>query len=199
MIARLQGTLLAKSPTEVVVDVGGVGYVVSIPLTTFERLGEVGGAVTLLTHLHVREDSMQLFGFASEEERSMFRLLLAVSGIGPKLAQTILSGIPAADLRSHIAAGNIGALTAVPGVGRKTAERLVVELKEKLSRLPWGGEQGAPAGTSGVREEALLALTSLGYPRTAAERAVRSALHSSPGAGDSLEALIKAALRTITG
>lgn len=199
MIARLQGTLQTKSPTEVVVDVGGVGYAVSIPLTTFERLGEPGGTVTLLTHLHVREDSMQLFGFASEEERSMFRLLLAVSGIGPKLAQTILSGIPAGDLRSHIAAGNIGALTAVPGVGRKTAERLVVELKEKLSRLPWGGEQGAPAGMPAVREEALLALTSLGYPRAAAERAVRSALHSSPAAGDSLEALIKAALRTITG
>jgi Holliday junction DNA helicase RuvA len=198
MIARLHGTLLAKGPTEAVVDVGGVGYALSIPLSTFERLGDTGSAVTLLTHLHVREDSLQLFGFATDTEREMFRLLLSVSGIGPKLAQTVLSGIPAADLRAHIGTGNLGALTAVPGVGRKTAERLVLELREKMARLTPDAPSGLP-GESSTRQEALLALTSLGYPRPAAERAVRAALQASPEAEATLESLIKAALRTING
>lgn len=199
MIARLRGTLLSKAPTEAVVDVGGVGYLVHIPLSTFERIGEPGATVDLCTHLHVREDSMQLFGFATEAERDMFRLLLSVSGIGPKIAQAALSGVSAEDLRTHIGTGNVGALTAVPGVGRKTAERLVVELREKVARLPAAGLPPGSSGEASVRQEALLALTSLGYPRPAAEKAVRSALQAAPEAEESLEALIKAALRAING
>ena len=132
MISALRGTLISKSPTEVIIDVHGVGYGISIPLSTYERLGETNAQTTLLTYLHVREDIMQLYGFFTEEERSLFRLLISVSGIGPKMAQGILSGIPAGDLKNHITSGNIGALTTIPGVGRKLGERLVVELRDKI-------------------------------------------------------------------
>jgi Holliday junction DNA helicase RuvA len=196
MIARLTGVLAAKSPTEIIIDAGGVGYGVSIPVSTFEALGEVHSTVSIYTHLHVREDALQLYGFATEEERDVFRALIAVSGIGPKIAQGILSGISAADLKSHILSGNAAALTSIPGVGRKTAERLVMELKDRIGKI----ESAAPADMAGdgqgkVLTEALLALTSLGYNRAAAERAVRAALHETRTAGETVESLIKAALR----
>ena len=196
MIARLSGTLAGKSPTEILVEVGGVSFAVHIPLSTFERLGEVGGTVAVFTHLHVREDALQLYGFATEGERELFRMLIGVSGIGPKMAQGILSGISAGDLRNHILTGNAGALTTVPGVGRKTAERLVVELRDRIGRTDGGAVSAAFAGEgAGVRNEALLALTSLGYHRAAAEKALRGAIEETPDAGASVEALIKAALR----
>ena len=197
MIARLRGTLAAKSPTEIVVDVGGVSFAVSIPLSTFERLGEAGAPVAVFTHLHVREDALQLYGFSTEGERELFRMLIAVSGIGPKMAQGILSGISAGDLRNHILTGNAGALTAIPGVGRKTAERLVVELRDRIARADGAASGGAAfAGEgAGVLGEALLALTSLGYNRAAAEKAIRGAIQESHDAEASVEALIKAALR----
>ena len=196
MIARLSGTLAGKSPTEILVEVGGVSFAVHIPLSTFERLGEVGGTVAVFTHLHVREDALQLYGFATEGERELFRMLIGVSGIGPKMAQGILSGIAAAELKNHILTGNAGALTAVPGVGRKTAERLVVELRDRIARTDGGAVTAAFAGEgAGVRNEALLALTSLGYNRAAAEKAIRGAIQETPDAGSSVEALIKAALR----
>lgn len=197
MIARLSGTLAAKSPTEIVVDVGGVSFAVSIPLSTFERLGSEGGPVAVFTHLHVREDALQLYGFFSEEERELFRMLIAVSGIGPKMAQGILSGISPGELKNHILTGNAGALTAIPGVGRKTADRLVVELRDRLSRAEGTGVGAAAFAGDGaqVRNEALLALTSLGYNRAAAEKAIRGAVQESRDAEASVEALIKAALR----
>ena len=196
MIARLSGTLAGKTPTEILVEVGGVSFAVHIPLSTFERLGEVGGTVAVFTHLHVREDALQLYGFATEGERELFRMLIGVSGIGPKMAQGILSGIAAAELKNHILTGNAGALTAVPGVGRKTAERLVVELRDRIARTDGGAVTAAFAGEgAGVRNEALLALTSLGYNRAAAEKAIRGAIQETPDAGSSVEALIKAALR----
>jgi len=196
VIARLSGTLAGKSPTEILVEVGGVSFAVHIPLSTFERLGEVGGTVAVFTHLHVREDALQLYGFATEGERELFRMLIGVSGIGPKMAQGILSGIAAAELKNHILTGNAGALTAVPGVGRKTAERLVVELRDRIARTDGGAVTAAFAGEgAGVRNEALLALTSLGYNRAAAEKAIRGAIQETPDAGSSVEALIKAALR----
>jgi Holliday junction DNA helicase RuvA len=198
MIGSLRGTLTAKSPTEVLVDVQGVGYLLHIPISTYEVLGELQTPVSLLTHLHVREDALQLYGFATEEERSTFKLLLSVTGIGPKMAQGILSGIPVRDLRSHIATGNLGALTTIPGVGRKLAERLVVELREKFGKLeafPADGNVGSVE--SHHRAEALLALTSLGYHRTAAERALRKAVQELNDPSASVEALIKAALRQI--
>lgn len=197
MISQLRGELLHKLPTEVVVDVNGVGFGVQIPVSTFEKLGDVHTTVKLFTHLHVREDAMLLYGFATEEERSAFRLLISVTGIGPKMAQGILSGIPVPDLKSSIASGNTAALTTIPGVGRKLADRLVVELRDKLGRMeaPTGGVMLPSDAQGAVRSEALLALTSLGYNRTVAERAVRSALEDFTGTPPTLEALIKAALR----
>lgn len=196
MIASLNGILKSKSPTEVHVDVHGVGYAVSIPFSTFEKLGPVNSPIFLFTYLHVREDMLHLFGFATEEERSLFKLLLSVNGVGPKIAQGILSGITASDLRDHIGSGNVAALTSIPGVGKKTAERLVIELREKI-----GGTSkilGIPGNRQGeVRGEALQALITLGYQRTSAEKAIRQALHESKEPF-SLEELIKLALRHIT-
>ncbi|HEX9006149.1 MAG TPA: Holliday junction branch migration protein RuvA, partial [Bacteroidota bacterium] len=186
-----------KSPIEVTVDVGGVGYAVSVPLSTSEKLGEIGTAVTLLTHLVVREDALQLFGFLSSEERELFRVLLSVTGIGPKMAQGILSGISVAELRTAIARGNTLSLTAVPGIGRKLADRLVVELRDKIGKLEPTGPPGPGEGASDayLRSEAVLALISLGYSRVAAERAIRAALQETPSLSGSLEALVKAAIR----
>lgn len=196
MIGSLTGTLKHKSPTDLILDVNGVGYAVIIPFSTFEKLGDLESRVTLLTHLHVREDALQLFGFFTEEERFLFKLLISVSGIGPKIAQGILSGISVLELRQHIANGNISALTATPGVGKKTAERLVVELRDKVGRS--SGEtpgHGEPDDRSGLRQEALLALTSLGYNRQQAEKVIRQVLQETAGEKPSLQDLIKKALR----
>lgn len=201
MISSLRGILIGKTPTEIVLDVHGVGYAVSIPLSTYERLGDLRTEVSILTHLHVREDQMQLFGFATEEERSLFRLLISVSGIGPRMGQSILSGIPVQELRQHIASGNLGALTSVPGIGRKLAERLIVELRDKLGKI--SAESLPPAGTSSeqarLRSDALLALASLGYQRTVAEKALRAAIAETQGTETSLQSLIKLALRHTAG
>ncbi len=197
MIASLTGHLRSKTPTDVVLDVQGVGYAVHIPLSTYAALGEIGSTVTLLTYLQVREDAMVLFGFATEDERAMFRLLLAVNGIGPKLAQNILSGLPAGELRSLIRAGNVAALTGIPGIGRKTADRIVLDLRDKVA--PGGDDaeeidvEGATPGH--VRSEALQALLALGFPRTAAEKGIRAALQGANGASLSVEELLKRALK----
>ncbi len=200
MISSLRGTLISKTPVEVTIEIQGVGYGVSIPLSTFEALGETNSTVTLLTYLHVREDALQLYGFATEEERSIFRLLMSVTGIGPRMAQGILSGIAVPDLKSCIASGNLAALTAIPGVGRKLAERMVVELREKITKLDISAPPvpGSTDTQSRIRSEALLALTSLGYNRVVAEKALRSALQESSGSEVSLENLIKLALRHAT-
>ncbi|HWP82310.1 MAG TPA: Holliday junction branch migration protein RuvA [Bacteroidota bacterium] len=197
MIASLTGILKAKSPTEALVDVNGVGYSVNIPLSTFERLDGVNSTVTLFTYLHVREDALQLFGFASEEERYAFKLLISVNGIGPKIAQGILSGMSVSELRSNIASSNIGALISIPGVGRKTAERLVVELRDKIGKFE-PALSTAAASPAEARTEALLALTSLGYQRLTAEKAIRQALAETNGTDLSLEELIKRALRVVS-
>jgi holliday junction DNA helicase RuvA len=197
MIATLTGILRAKNPTEILVDVNGIGYSLIIPFSTFERLGDIDSRVMLFTHLHVREDAMLLYGFATEEERFFFRLLISVNGIGPRIAQGILSGISVADLHQHIAKENISALTAIPGVGRKTAERLVIELRDKLGKLSTR-TQDSTAHTDGeeeLRQEALLALTSLGYNRPIAEKALRQVLNEAKGEKLSLQGLIKKALR----
>ncbi len=197
MITSLRGTLIRKSPTEIVVDVQGVGYGVSIPLSTFETLGDLNMPVSVFTYLHVREDALQLFGFASEEERNLFRILISVTGIGPKMAQGILSGISGSELRGAILQGNYGVLTSIPGVGRKLAERLVVELRDKISRVVPGSSPLAASteAQTHIRSEALLALTSLGYSRASAERAIRTAIKVDAGVEASVETLIKAALR----
>jgi holliday junction DNA helicase RuvA len=198
MIASLTGVLKSKSPTEILIDVNGVGYAVTIPLSTYEKLGEVESKVTLLTHLHIREDAMQLFGFASPDERFFFKLLITVNGIGPKIAQGILSGITVADLKQHIAQENIPALTAIPGVGRKTAERLIIELRDKIGKIEAAslGAQSTSGDEGDLRQEALMALTSLGYNRPIAEKALRQVLAETKGEKLSLQDLIKRALRS---
>jgi Holliday junction DNA helicase RuvA len=195
MFSHLKGVLHRKSPTEIVVDVNGVGYALSIPLSTFEKLGEAGSTITVLTYLHVREDILQLYGFATEAERELFRLLISVSGIGPKIAQGILSGIQPSELQNLIGQSNVAALTTIPGVGRKTAERLIVELRDKVTRLET--TQGGVSGTqAGIRTEALMALTSLGYNRAAAEKAIRTALQELDGKEATIQELLKQALKS---
>ena len=197
MISHLKGILHRKSPTEIVVDVDGVGYALSIPLSTFEKLGDAGSQITILTYLHVREDILQLYGFATESERELFRLLISVSGIGPKIAQGILSGAQTSELQNLIAQGNAPALTTIPGVGRKTAERLIVELRDKISKLETPLTTSGATGTpGGIRAEALMALTSLGYNRAAAEKAIRAALHEFDGKEPTIQELLKQALKS---
>ncbi|MCK4590312.1 MAG: Holliday junction branch migration protein RuvA [Candidatus Latescibacteria bacterium] len=196
MISYLQGTLVWKAPTQLVLDVGGIGYSIHIPLSSYQKIGEVGTSVKVLTHLSVKENDVELFGFATAEEKELFETLIAVSGIGPRLAQAILSGISVEEFRRAIIQGNMGALTAIPGIGQKTAQRLLFELKgrlqieqEELSAQAAGGEK--PAG-----EEAVLALISLGYKRPAAEEAVAEVMRKE-SAELPLEELVKRALRCV--
>jgi Holliday junction DNA helicase RuvA len=175
VIEYLSGTLADKHPTHVVVETAGIGYRVQIPLSSYAQLGEVGSAVKLVTHHHVREDSEELYGFATEEERALFRLLIDVSGIGPRLAQSILSGMPADALRDALGSGDLASLTRVPGVGRKTGERMILELRDKVARLvPAARPVSAGETPSNEDEEAVRALVTLGYGRFEAQRAVRT-------------------------
>lgn len=174
MIASLSGVLQekdARRPQRVVVDVQGVGYEVWAPLFTIYALGDSGARVSLRIHTHVREDALQLFGFATDLEQQLFERLISVSGVGPKLALAVLSGLDPHELVRALRGNDLGRLTAIPGVGRKTAERLVVELKD---RLPQDGGAPSPAPQAGdrVREDLLSALTNLGYQRATAEKAV---------------------------
>jgi Holliday junction DNA helicase RuvA len=197
MIASLTGVLKFKSPTEILIDVQGVGYAVSISLSTYEKLGDVGTSISLLTHFHVREDAMQLFGFFSDEERRLFKLLISVSGIGPKIAQSILSGMNVEELKSYLTSGNVIALTAIPGVGKKTAERLILELRDKVGKAIADGEPISALGMASamMRAEALQALTSLGYNLQIAEKSIRLVLKETEDSNISLEELVKRALR----
>jgi holliday junction DNA helicase RuvA len=197
MIASLTGILTYKSPTEILIEVHGIGYAVSIPLSTYEKLGDLGSTISLLTHFHIREDAMSLFGFSTEEERRLFKLLISVSGIGPKIAQSVLSGMNVEELKSHITGEHVNALMAIPGVGRKTAERLIIELRDKAGKpLPESDPAGALSTTAAtLRIEALQALTSLGYNQQIAEKAIRLVLKEVEGSIISLEELIKRALR----
>lgn len=192
MIARLRGQLAEKQLQRVVIDVAGVGYDVSVPLSTLYALGEPGASVSLRIHTHVREDAFQLFGFATALEQELFERLIGVSGIGPKVALAMLSGIEPTDLRRAIAHADITRLTAIPGVGKKTAERVVLELKDRLP-LP-GDEQTAPAVTP-LRDDVISALMNLGYPRAACDKAVDAVVAS--GTAADFEALLRQALRQI--
>jgi Holliday junction DNA helicase RuvA len=197
VIARLEGLVVEKSPEGVVLDVHGVGYEVRVPLSTFFELPDEGKLVRLRIHTHVREDAFSLFGFLSETERALFRLLLATSGVGPKLALSILSGLPVRKLVAALRAGDLATLSGIPGVGKKTAERMVLELREKVLGLDVDTQpERPPAPDTAAAAES--ALTNLGYPRPQAERAVRRALEALPE-GASLESLIKEALRAAAG
>ncbi len=202
MITFLHGRLVDALPTQVTVDVGGVGYEVLIPLSSFDRLPAPGAEVHLLTHLSIREDAHLLYGFATASERDLFRLLIhTVSGIGPRIALNILSGMPAADFRIAVATGDIKALSRLSGVGKKTAERIVVELKDKVGGgLPAPGNPTAraPAPEERAVQDALLALLALGYRAPDAQETIRAA-QAVLGPQASVEQLVRAALRKGTG
>ena len=195
MIGRLEGLLAEKQPGELVLDVGGVGYEVRVPLSTFLQLPDEGKTIRLQVHTHVREEALQLFGFASERERAVFRLLLGISGVGPRLALAILSGLPLEQLLGALREADLRKLTAIPGVGRKTAERILVDLRDKL---PEHEIDERPSATRQLEEATLSALLNLGYPQAHAERAVSHVLETS-SEDTSLEEAIKEALRVAAG
>jgi Holliday junction DNA helicase RuvA len=174
MIAHLRGTLLAKHPNQAVVETHGVGYDVAITVPTFSELPAAGTEVALHIHTHVREDALSLYGFLRLSEKHLFEKLLTVSGIGPKLAITILSGMPADEMVGAIRGGDVGRLTRIPGIGKKTAERMILELRDKLP-APVGTEQVSAVTTTPVEEDVLSALVNLGYQRAAAEKALQVA------------------------
>jgi Holliday junction DNA helicase RuvA len=197
VIGRLEGVLFEKQPTRVLLDVGGVGYEVVSPLSTFVRLPDPGKRVALRIHTHLRENALQLYGFGTELERDVFQLLLHASRVGPKLAQTVLSGLEAPQILAAIRTGNVVALQSVSGVGAKLAQRLVVELRDRaFERFGGAGEAAAApgaAGTSEARAQLLSALVNLQVPRSQAERIVDEVV-AEHGADAPIEALVRAAL-----
>ena len=203
MIAHLRGKLIQKQPNLAVIDVGGVGYEATVPLSTFYELGEIGSEVSLTVHTHVREDAIQLFGFRTAREKEVFLKLTSVSGIGPRLAITALSGMPVSELIPAIRTNDLARLTAIPGVGRKTAERMVIELRDKLGAVPAeevqpGALDGQPIRRtdSAVFDDTIAALMSLGYQKPAAERAVSAVLRD--GGDRSIEEVLKRSLKHLS-
>lgn len=196
MIALLKGRLAQKSPDRVVVDVGGVGYEVYVPLSTWYELANPGEPVELMIHTHVREDALQLFGFRTGLEKRVFLHLIQVSGIGPRLACTILSGLPLDDFLSAVARRDVSRLATIPGVGKKTAERISLELKEKVQDLVAPVATPAQGGEAELEKDVVSALVNLGYPRPRAETAV-SRLRGS--GSNRFEDMLKRALKEISG
>ena len=196
MIAQLRGMLADKRPNQVLVDVGGVGYLVHIPVSTFYALGDLHSNVTLLIHTQVREDAIALYGFLSSREKHLFELLISASGVGPVLALKILSGMSVDDLVPAVRASDLVRLTRIPGVGRKTAERIVVELRDKLAAMENPEIVRPPAATSGTAADVVSALLNLGYEQRAAEQAVERA--GKNGAPESFEALLRATLQQLS-
>jgi len=193
MIAKINGTLERKVPGEVIINVGGVGYQVFIPLSVFYRLPEVGGAVSLYIHTHLREDALQLFGFLEHEEKQVFLSLNSVTGIGPKLAINILSGIPAEELARALKEGDQPRLVSIPGVGKKLAERMIVELRDKFLTMP-AEEMGRSDGSQPMRD-AISALVNLGYRQGDAEKSVREITRNGE---KTLAEVLKEALRRLS-
>src|SRR3954468_24950708 len=195
MIAHLRGRVLSKRPSHAVVDVNGVGYEVAISVPTFSELPNAGGEVSLHIHTHVREDALSLYGFLRPQEKELFERLIAVSGIGPKLAITVLSGMQAEKMVAAIRGNDIAALTKIPGIGKKTAERMVLELRDKLDSF--GVAAAVMSKHSPIEEDVLSALTNLGYQRTAAERALAAAAGNGGGAR-SFDQLFREALGALS-
>jgi len=204
MIAFLSGTVLSKQATTAIIDVGGVGYEVAIPLSTFYELGDVGTAAQLRIYTHVREDTLQLYGFKTARERQLFLHLISVNGVGPGLAIKLLSGMNADELVASIRTNNLARLVSVPGVGRKTAERLVVDLRDKIAALstPAMEQEFAAKGATGaripedaMRDDAISALANLGYQKSAAEKAVKTAIDE--GGDLSVELVLRRSLRSL--
>jgi holliday junction DNA helicase RuvA len=197
VIARLRGRILEKHPNRIIVDVGGVGYDVFVPLSTFYGLGDAGSDISLRIHTHVREDALLLYGFRTLLEQNLFERLISVSGIGPKVALGVLSGIEPPELMRAIEQADVARLTAIPGVGRKTSERIVLELKDRLPRVQVEDAVAGDVETSpgGLRDDVLSALVNLGYHRPLAEKAVAAAIKMMPDGG--FERTLKQALREL--
>ena len=196
MIGQLRGRLTDKRPNQVLVDVGGVGYLVQVPLSTYAALGELHTEVTLLVHTHVREDALSLYGFLSSREKHFFEMLLSASGVGPSLALKILSGMSVEELVPAIRGSDLARLTKIPGVGRKTAERIVVELKDKLDAVTVEVERPAASSPAGIEADVVSALVNLGYEARAAEVAAAEARREN-GAGN-FEKLLRASLQCLS-
>ena len=197
MIASLKGVLFHKSTNHIIVDVHGVGYGVVVPLGTFYKLPGTGSQVQLVIHTHVAQDAVKLFGFLDHRERDLFRLLISISGIGPKLAINILSGISSEDLSGAISGGDLGRLVGIPGVGKKTAERMIFELKDKITTVIFGGSPAGAPGTA-VKEDALSALINLGYKNNVAKDAI-DRVCAKRGEGVTLEVLLPESLKILSG
>src|SRR5881398_1761901 len=196
MIGQLRGRLADKRPNQVLVDVGGVGYIVAVPLSTYAALGELHTEVTLLIHTNVREDALSLYGFLSSREKHLFEMLLSASGVGPSLALKILSGMSAEELIPAIRGNDLARLTKIPGVGRKTAERMVVELKDKLEAVAVETEKPAASSPAGIEADVVSALVNLGYEGRAAETAVAEAKRAAGAAN--FEKLLRGALQSLS-
>src|SRR5579862_8313209 len=196
MIGLLRGRLLDKRPNQIILDVSGVGYLVAIPLSTFAAIGDLHTEVTLLIHTHVREDALALYGFLSSREKHFFEMLLSASGVGPSLALKILSGMSVEELVPAIRNGDLARLTKIPGVGRKTAERMVVELKDKLEAVTVEVERPAASTPAGIEVDVASALVNLGYDQRAAETAVVEAKREAGSA--SFEKMLRAALQSLS-
>jgi Holliday junction DNA helicase RuvA len=196
MIGQLRGRLSDKRPNQILVDVGGVGYLVQVPLSTYASLGELHTEVTLLIHTHVREDAFSLYGFLTSREKHFFEMLLSASGVGPSLALKILSGMSVEELVPAIRGGDLARLTRIPGVGRKTAERMVVELKDKLESLAIEAAKPTAASPAGVEADVVSALVNLGYDGRAAENSVSEAKQEVGTA--SFEKLLRASLQSLS-
>ena len=197
MIGLLRGRIADKQPNTLIVDVQGVGYEVHVPLSTFYDAGDIGAEITLRIYTHVREDALQLYGFLTELERRLFEKLIGISGIGPKLAIAVLSGMDPRELMSSVQRGDVARLTGIPGVGKKTSERIVLELRDRLAQLPGGAPADlAPSnGADRVRSDLLSALQNLGYHRPQAEKAIDATLQTM--SNPTFEHALKAALREL--
>jgi len=197
MIAHLRGKLLAKHPNQAIVETQGVGYDVVISVPTFSEMPAAGSEVALHIHTHVREDALSLYGFLRLGEKHLFEKLLTVSGIGPKLAITILSGMPAEEMVAAIRGGDVTRLTRIPGIGKKTAERMVLELRDKLP-VAAGAAEAATTPASPVEEDVISALVNLGYQRAAAEKALAAARNGKDAGAKSFETLFREALGALS-
>jgi Holliday junction DNA helicase RuvA len=198
MIAFLRGRILDKQPNRIIVDVQGVGYDVTVPLSTFYEVGDVGADVALRVYTHVREDALHLYVFLTDFERQVFERLISISGIGPKLAVAVLSGVDSRDLVAAVQRGDVARLTAIPGIGKKTAERIVLELRDRLAQLTVTAPSDAapePAEGERLRADLLSALQNLGYHRPQADKAVNAVLAGAPEA--SFEQALKGVLREL--
>ncbi len=197
MIAQIRGVVLQKHPGSVIIETGGIGYQLHISLSTFYELREVGETMLLHAHTHVREDALQLFGFSTPLERELFQILIGVSGIGPKLAMNILSGISPPELLRSLEERDVDRLLSVPGIGRKTAERMLLDLQEKARKIKshWVFPEKEKPAIGGMADDVISALVNLGYKKNQAEKAVQSTVQKNPGA--SVEEVLKESLKAL--